>query len=129
MRDRIHLALNCRPLFVGEAPSGHLEAHLARMRQVAVGLRLRYQAALAERARIAQELHDTLRDARHMIWDMRAVELEGRDLAEALAAAARQAMANSSAKLVFTVHGQRRPLPLAVETTPFGSAAKQSSTP
>ena len=70
-----------------------------------------------------------LREARHMIWDMRAVELEGRDLAEALAAAARQAMANSSAKLVFTVHGQRRPLPLAVETTPFGWAAKRSSTP
>ena len=35
-------------------------AYLARMRQVAGGLRLRYQAALAERSRIAQELHDTL---------------------------------------------------------------------
>ena len=132
-------------------------AYLARMRQVAGGLRLRYQAALAERSRIAQELHDTLlqgftgitlqlraierllarrpqesaaalknvlasadtalRDARHMIWDMRAVELEGRDLAEALETAARHAMAGSSAELVFTVHGDRRRLPLAVETT------------
>jgi signal transduction histidine kinase/ligand-binding sensor domain-containing protein len=132
-------------------------AYLAQMRQVAGGLRLRYQAALAERTRIAQELHDTLlqgftgitlqlraierllvkrpqesaaalknvlasadtalRDARHMIWDMRAVELEGRDLAEALEAAARHAMADSSAELVFTVQGDRRRLPLAVETT------------
>ena len=132
-------------------------AYLARVRQVAGGLRLRYQAALAERTRIAQELHDTLlqgftgitlqlraiermlaerpqesaeslkhvlasadtalRDARHMIWDMRAVELEGRDLPEALETAARHAMASSPARLVFTVHGQRRPLPLAVETT------------
>jgi signal transduction histidine kinase/ligand-binding sensor domain-containing protein len=132
-------------------------AYLARMRQVAGRLQLRYQAALAERTRIAQELHDTLlqgftgitlqlraierlltqrpresaealknvlasadtalRDARHMIWDMRAVELEGRDLAEALETAARHAMADSSAELVFTVHGDRRRLPLAIETT------------
>ena len=132
-------------------------AYLGRMRQVAGGLQVRYQAALAERTRIAQELHDTLlqgftgitlqlraiermlarqpkesaealksvlasadtalRYARHMIWDMRAVELEGRDLAEALEMAARQAMAGSSAQFVFTVHGDRRQLPLAVETT------------
>jgi signal transduction histidine kinase len=132
-------------------------AYLARVRQVAGGLRVRYQAALAERTRIAQELHDTLlqgftgitlqlraiermlahrpqesaeslkhvlasadtalRDARHMIWEMRSVELEGRDLPEALETAARDAMANSSARLVFTVRGHRQPLPLAVETT------------
>jgi signal transduction histidine kinase len=132
-------------------------AYLARVRQVAAGLQLRYQAALAERTRIAQELHDTLlqgftgitlqlraierllvqrpresaealknvlasadtalRDARHMIWDMRAVELEGRDLAEALETAARHAMAGSTAELGFTVQGERRRLPLAVETT------------
>ena len=130
---------------------------MVRMRQVAGAFRLQYQAALAERTRIAQELHDTLlqgftgitlqlraiermlvqrpkesaealknvlasadtalRDARHMIWDMRAVELEGQDLAEALETAARQAMADSSAELVFTVQGDRRRLPLAVETT------------
>jgi signal transduction histidine kinase/ligand-binding sensor domain-containing protein len=132
-------------------------AYLVRMRQVAGGLRVRYQAALAERVRIAQELHDTLlqgftgitlqlraiervlaqrpkesaealksvlasadtalRDARHMIWDMRAVELEGHDLASALESAARVTMAGSSAELLFTVHGDRRRLPLAVETT------------
>lgn len=132
-------------------------AYLVRVRQVAGELRVRYQAALAERTRIAQDLHDTLlqgftgitlqlraiermlaqrpqesamalkqvlasadtalRDARHMIWDMRAVELEGRDLAAALEIAARQAMVASPAELAFTVRGERRRLPLAVETT------------
>ena len=132
-------------------------AYLVRVRQVSGALRLQYEAALAERIRIAQELHDTLlqgftgitlqlraiermlaqrpkesaealkgvlasadtalRDARHMIWDMRAVELEGRDLAEALETAARHAMADSSAVLAFTVVGDRVRLPLAVETT------------
>jgi len=130
--------------------------YLARVRQIAGGLRARYQAALFERTRIAQELHDTLlqgftgitlqlraiqrvlaqrpqegaealkgvlasadtalRDARHMIWDMRAVELEGQDLADALEHAAR-ATTGSSTELVFSVHGNRRGLPLAVETT------------
>jgi ligand-binding sensor domain-containing protein/signal transduction histidine kinase len=132
-------------------------AYLGRMRQVAGGLQVRYQAALAERTRIAQELHDTLlqgftgitlqlraiermlarqpresaealksvlasadtalRDARHMIWDMRAVELEGRDLADALELATRQALADSSAQFVFNLDGDRRQLPLTVETT------------
>jgi signal transduction histidine kinase len=117
------------------------------------------QAALIERTRIAQELHDTLlqgftgialqlraidrmlaqrpqesaealktvlasadmtlRDARRMIWDMRAVELEGQDLATALEAATRSATVDSSASLVFSVHGDRRRLPVAVETTAF----------
>ncbi len=130
--------------------------YLARVRQVAGRLRARYQAALVERTRIAQELHDTLlqgftgitlqlraiqrllaqrpqegaealksvltsadtalRDARHMIWDMRAVELEERDLADALEHAAR-AMAGSATELVFTVTGDRQGLPLALETT------------
>jgi len=130
--------------------------YLARVRQIAGGLRARYQAALVERTRIAQELHDTLlqgftgitlqlraiqrvlaqrpqeraealksvlasadtalRDARHMIWDMRAVELEGQDLADALEHAART-MTGSATELVLTVTGHRRGLPLAVETT------------
>jgi predicted ATPase/signal transduction histidine kinase len=115
------------------------------------------QAALAERTRIAQELHDTLlqgftgitlqlwaierglaqrphegaealksvldsadaalREARRMIWDMRAVELEGQDLASALEATIRAAATNASIALVFFVHGDRRRLPVAVETT------------
>ncbi len=132
--------------------------YLARVRQVAGRLRARYQAALVERTRIAQELHDTLlqgftgitlqlraierfleprshegaealktvlasadtalRDARHMIWEMRAVELEERDLADALEHAAR-ATTGSATELVFTVTGNRRGLPLAVETMFF----------
>jgi signal transduction histidine kinase/ligand-binding sensor domain-containing protein len=132
-------------------------AYLARMQQVAGRLRLRYQAALAERARIAHELHDTLlqsftgitmqlraierqlvhrpqegaqalkdvlgsadmalRQARHMIWDMRAVELEGHDLAGALETAARSAVADSRVDLVFAVRGSPRRLTAEVETT------------
>jgi signal transduction histidine kinase/ligand-binding sensor domain-containing protein len=115
-----------------------------------------FQAALAERTRIAQELHDTLlqaftgvtlqlaaiqrllaqrgqegaealkgvlasadtalRDARRMIWDMRPAELEDQDLAAALETAAHSAMAESPARLVFVVKGDRRRLPLSVET-------------
>jgi signal transduction histidine kinase len=52
-----------------------------------------------------------------MIWDMRAVELEDRDLASALEGTARSAMAGSSAVLVFDIHGDRRRLPLDIETT------------
>ena len=120
-------------------------------------MRARYEAVLAERSRIAQELHDSLlqgftgitiqlraiqrvlrrqpndgaealepvltsadtalRDARNAIWDMRAVELEGRDLAEALDGAVRSVMAGASVALEFTVRGDRRPLQPAVETT------------
>jgi signal transduction histidine kinase/ligand-binding sensor domain-containing protein len=130
--------------------------YLLRTRQLAAGMRARYQAALDERTRIAQELHDTLlqgftgitfklraiqrrlmerpaesasalddvlgvaeatlRDARHMIWDMRAAEVDGQDLADALERAARQALAGSSVELAFSVSGDRRRLPLDVET-------------
>ena len=119
-------------------------------------LRSQFQAGLAERTRIAQELHDTLlqaftgitlqlgaiqrrlaqrgqegaealkdvlafadtalHDARHMIWDMRPMELEERDLAAALESAAHSAMADSPATLVFSVKGNRRRLPISVET-------------
>jgi signal transduction histidine kinase/ligand-binding sensor domain-containing protein len=132
-------------------------AYRVRVRQVAAGIRGRYQVALAERGRIAQELHDTLlqgftgitiqlraiqrvlsrrpetevaaldavlasaettlRDARHAIWDMRAVELEDRDLAEALEAAVRSVLSGTPVALHFTVSGDRRPLTLQVETT------------
>jgi PAS domain S-box-containing protein len=120
-------------------------------------MRARYEAVLAERSRIAQELHDSLlqgftgitiqlraiqrilnrqpnegaaalepvltsadtalRDARNAIWDMRAVELEGRDLPEALDGAVRSVMAGASVALEFTVRGDRRPLQPVVETT------------
>ncbi|MDB4875113.1 MAG: Adenylate cyclase, partial [Gemmatimonadetes bacterium] len=121
-----------------------------RMRQIAAGLRARYQAALTERTRIAQELHDTLlqgftgitiqlraiqrilsrrpeegvvaleaaltaadttlRDARHTIWDMKAVELEGHNLSEALEVALRSMLTGAPLALNFTVRGNPRPL-------------------
>jgi len=130
-----------------------------RHRREQQALTVQYQSTLAERSRIAQELHDTLlqgftgitlqlrgiqrvlgrrpeagaaalkdvlasadialQDARHMIWDMRAVELEGRDLGDALESAARSAVAGSTVSLVFSVSGNRIPLPLSVETTAF----------
>ena len=120
-------------------------------------LTVRYESTLAERSRIAQELHDTLlqgftgitiqlraiqrvltrrpeegaaaletalsaadtalRDARNTIWDMRAVELEGRDLPEALEGAVRSVMSGSSVAHKFTVSGTPRALSLLVETT------------
>jgi signal transduction histidine kinase len=112
---------------------------------------------MAERARIAQDLHDSLlqgftgitiqlraiqrvmsrrpnegaaaletvlasadtalREARNAIWDMRAVELEGRELPEALEGAVRSVMAAASMPLDFTVRGDRRRLSPLVETT------------
>ena len=132
-------------------------AYRIRMRQVAVGLRARYAAALTERTRIAQELHDTLlqgftgitiqlraiqrvltrrpeegvaaleaalttadttlRDARNTIWDMRAVELEGHELPEALEGAVRSVLTGAPTVLHFTVRGDRRPLTPHLETT------------
>jgi signal transduction histidine kinase len=120
-------------------------------------LKSRYDATLAERARIAQDLHDTLlqgftgitmqlraiqrvmsrgpnesaaaletvltsadealRDARNAIWDMRAVELDGRDLPEALEGAVRSMTAGGSVSVDFTVRGDRRPLSPLIETT------------
>ncbi len=118
-------------------------------------LRSRYDATLAERARIAQDLHDTLlqgftgitiqlraiqrvssrrpsegaaaletvlasadstlREARNAIWDLRAVELDGRDLAEALERAATTATAGTPIHLTFKVQGDRRRLSEASE--------------
>jgi len=120
-------------------------------------LRSRYDATLAERARIAQDMHDTLlqgftgitiqlraiqrvlsrrpdegaaaletvltsadtalRDARNAIWDMRAVELEGRDLPDALEGAIRSMVVGVSVSVDFSVRGDRRPLSPLIETT------------
>jgi len=130
-----------------------------RRRHVAAqeALKSRYDAVLGERARIAQELHDTLlqgftgitiqlraiqrvlsrqpndgaaaletvltsadgalREARNAIWDMRAVDLEGRNLPEALDATARSIMTGAPVSVDFIVRGSRRPLPPLVETT------------
>jgi len=120
-------------------------------------LKSRYDAMLAERARIAQDMHDTLlqgftgitmqlraiqrvltrrpnegiaaletvltsadaalRDARSAIWDMRAVELEGRDLPEALEGAVRSMMTGTSVSVDLSIRGDRRPLSPLIETT------------
>ena len=45
------------------------------------------------------------------------MELQGRDLPEALEGAVRSVMAGASVALDFTVRGDRRPLTLLVETT------------
>lgn len=58
----------------------------------------------------------TLRDARQMVWDMRAPELDEQDLADALEGAARGALVGSAIDLRFEVSGERRRLALDVET-------------
>jgi signal transduction histidine kinase len=57
---------------------------------------------------VLESADTALRHARHMIWDMRAVELDGHDLAGALEIAARSAMAGSALDLVFAVQGNPR---------------------
>jgi signal transduction histidine kinase/ligand-binding sensor domain-containing protein len=130
-----------------------------RQHQVARAIQARFDATLAERTRIARELHDTLlqnftgvtlqlyavkgtlgarpdeaaagldravadadaalRDARYMVWDMRAPELDRFDLPDALAAAARTAMESTTADLRFSTRGTTRPLPREIEFTAF----------
>lgn len=77
------------------------------------------EAASAARDRLARVLllaDDTLRDARHSIWDMRLPELESQSLVSALEAAAKDAVAESSIVLQFSARGTPRPLSPAVET-------------
>jgi signal transduction histidine kinase/ligand-binding sensor domain-containing protein len=59
----------------------------------------------------------TLADARQMIWDLRAPELEHQELTTALATAARDAIVDAPIRLTFNVHGDARRLPPLVEAT------------
>ncbi|MGV3709859.1 MAG: histidine kinase [Gemmatimonas sp.] len=59
----------------------------------------------------------TLADARQMIWDLRAPELEHQELTTALATAARDAIVDAPIQLTFNVHGDARRLPPLVEAT------------
>jgi signal transduction histidine kinase len=59
----------------------------------------------------------TLVEARQMIWDLRAPELEYQDLSEALANAAREAIVDAPIELRFNVRGEERRLPPLVEST------------
>jgi len=70
----------------------------------------------ADLSRVLALADTTLREAREMIWDMRAPVLEGHDLATALEAAARRALGGTSIELRFTVRGERRPLPPEIDT-------------
>ncbi len=70
----------------------------------------------ASLARVLLIADSTLRDARQMVWDMRAPELDEQDLAEALEGAARRAVEGSAIDLHFVVGGDRRRLMLGVET-------------
>ena len=129
--------------------------HRGRLREAQ--MQARFDAALAERTRVARELHDTLLqgftgitlqlqgvlrtidrspdkaaerlaqtlsvadatllDARRMIWDMRAPELEHNDLASALQGAAKQAVADTPITVRFQVKGRTRRLAPLVEST------------
>ena len=120
-------------------------------------IQARYEAVLAERTRIANELHDTLlqgftgitlqleslrgplqeradqsanklaeilgradttlREAREMVWDIRAPELRDADLPSALERVTQRAAIVDHVRLRHVVSGVRRPLPLALETT------------
>jgi signal transduction histidine kinase len=75
-------------------------------------------AKAAERLdRVLRLADTTLVEARQMIWDLRAPELEYQDLSEALANAARDAIVDAPIELQFTVRGQERRLPPLVEST------------
>ena len=134
----------------------------ARQRVVASRLAAGFEATLAERTRLAGELHDTLlqaftgvtlqlqalrsriidapqeverdigrvltvadgalREARSAVWDMRAPELEGGDVAAALEQSARAAVdahvfaGGAPVELVVTVSGRRRRVAPTIET-------------
>jgi signal transduction histidine kinase len=139
------------------AGAGTLAAWLrARARVKVERLRAAFDAALAERTRLARDLHDTLlqgftgitlqlqaarhslfhapgeadatlarvldladvtlRDARLMVWDMRAPELDHQELPQALESAAHTCIAGLDIDLDFVVAGSHRRLSLSTET-------------
>ena len=68
-----------------------------------------------ELSRVLALADETLREARQAVWDLRASEGDGDDLAGALEGAARRAIGSTSAHLRFEVTGERRPVPPAIE--------------
>ncbi|MBL0937751.1 MAG: hypothetical protein IBJ03_02590 [Gemmatimonadaceae bacterium] len=81
--------------------------------------------AEVELSRVLSVADRTLREARSMVWDMRTPELDGRDVADALEEAARQAIASAHAQspspspvvLEVQVGGDRRRVAPVIETT------------
>jgi signal transduction histidine kinase len=127
-----------------------------RLRQTEHHLRMRFDATLAERSRLAGELHDTLlqgftgvtlqlqavlqrsragtvedatelsrvldladlslRDARQMVWDLRAPELDAAELPAVLEHAAREEVVGTSITLHFNLAGTPYQLSPLAET-------------
>lgn len=72
----------------------------------------------AERlSRVMETADETLRDARRVIWDIRAPELGGHDLPAALERAARTATFETPLDFSFAVRGKQRRLAPLVEST------------
>lgn len=68
-------------------------------------------------ARLMRVADASLREARDMVWDMRTPELDSQDLPSALEALARRACTGTSIALTVRTEGERRRLPLELETT------------
>lgn len=66
--------------------------------------------------RILTQADGALREARTMVWDMRAPELGEQDLAGALEAAVRSTINAEAIALQFTVHGQRQRMAPSIES-------------
>jgi signal transduction histidine kinase/ligand-binding sensor domain-containing protein len=142
-------------LCAGSALGAILLIGMWRQRRTSAVIRAHFETKLAERTRIAQELHDTLlqdlsgvtlqlqaarraldtrphdaerilsnassaayatmRVARHIVWEMRAPELDECDLPDALAAVARDAIGPRPIHFALTVRGERRRLVHSLE--------------
>lgn len=68
-------------------------------------------------SRLMRVADASLREARDMVWDMRTPELDSQDLPSALEGLAQRACANTSIALTVRTEGERRRLPLELETT------------
>lgn len=75
------------------------------------------EKAVERLGRILTLADNTLIDARQMIWDLRAPELEHQGLSAALARAARDVIVDAPIELQFSVSGDERRLPPLVEST------------
>jgi signal transduction histidine kinase/streptogramin lyase len=150
---------------IGAIAGGVVLMLLARARVAEDRLAAGFEAALAERTRLAGELHDTLlqaftgvtlqlqalrsrilaapeqverdigrvltvadgalREARSAVWDIRAPELQGRDVAAALEELAQEAVdshllaGGAPVEIVVTVTGRHRRVSPAIETAAY----------
>ena len=68
---------------------------------------------------VLQHADAALRDARQMVWDIRAPELAEQNLAQAVETAARAVIGNLPIELKWTLDGTIEPLPPAIEVAVF----------